>query len=122
MVDITSISHWTSSNMLYDIHRIARSDLRLIGENHRIVAHDEKTSTSHGPSIRPPTSSTVVRMQPIRGQGRGRGGGRGHSRPGKRGGGGPGKRSGGRPSGSTYENSIPAPETFIPHEYSTPPS
>ena len=76
MVDITSISHGASLGLLYDIHHIARLVLRLIGEDHHIATQDEEASTSHGPSIRPLTSSTVVRMHSIRG--RGRGGGRGH--------------------------------------------
>ena len=69
MVDITRASF----GLLYDIHHIARSVLRLIGEDHRITAHDEEASTSHGPSIKPPASSTTVRMQPIQDRGRGRG-------------------------------------------------
>ena len=62
MVDIASISHGGSLALVHDIHHIARSVLRLIGEDHYIVAHDEEASTSHGLSIRPPTSSTTVRM------------------------------------------------------------
>ena len=77
MVDIASISHGASSYLMYDIHHIVRSVLRLIGEDHHIATHDEEASTSHGPSIRPPVSFTTVRMQRIRGRGRGRGGGRG---------------------------------------------
>ena len=65
MVDITSISHEASLGFPYDIYHIARSVLHLIGEDHRIVAHDEEASTSHGPSIKPFTSSTTVRMQSI---------------------------------------------------------
>ena len=41
----------------------------------RIIGYAQEASTSHGPSIRPPVSSTPARMQPIRGRGRGRGGG-----------------------------------------------
>ena len=63
MVDIASISHGASSCLLYNIHHIARSVLQLIEEDHLIAAHDEKESTSHGPSIRPLASSTLVRMQ-----------------------------------------------------------
>ena len=62
MVDIASISHGVSSSLMYDIHHITKSILHLIGEDHHIVAHDEKTSKSHGPSIRPPAPSPVVRM------------------------------------------------------------
>ena len=65
MVDIASISHWAFSSLLYDIHHIVKSILRLIGEDHRINAQDEKASTSHGPSIIPFASSTAVRMQLI---------------------------------------------------------
>ena len=42
MVDIASISRGASSSLLYDIHHIAISVLRLIREDHRIVAHDEE--------------------------------------------------------------------------------
>ena len=69
MVEIATISHGASSGLLYDIHHIARSVLRLIGEDQRIAAQNEEASTSHGLSIRPLASSTIVRMQPIRGQG-----------------------------------------------------
>ena len=74
MVDIGTISHGASSGLLYDIHHIAISVLRMIGEDHHIAAQDEETSTSHGPFIKPLASSIEVRMWPIRG--RGRGGGR----------------------------------------------
>ena len=63
MVDIATISHGASSSFLYDIHHIARSVLHPIGEDQHIAAQDEEASASHGPSIRPPTSSTIVRMQ-----------------------------------------------------------
>ena len=62
MVDIASISHGASSGLMYDIHHIARSVLHMIGEDHHIATHDEEASTSHGPFIIPPTSSTTVRM------------------------------------------------------------
>ena len=65
MVDIATISHEASLGLLYDIHHIARSVLRLIGEDHCIAAHDEEAFMLHRPSIRLFTSSTVVRMQPI---------------------------------------------------------
>ena len=74
MVDITSISHGASSGLLYDIHHITRSVLRLLGEERSIATHDEEASTSHGPSTRPPASPTAIRMQSIQGQGRGRSG------------------------------------------------
>ena len=83
MVDIATISHGASSGLLYDIHHIARLVLRLIGEDHCITAQEEEASMSHGPSIIPPTSSTTVRIQQIRGRGRGKDGGRGRGRPGR---------------------------------------
>ena len=73
MVEIATISHGASSGLLYDIHHIARSVLCLIGEDQRIVAQDDEASTSHGPSIKPLTSSTTVMMQSIQGRGRGSG-------------------------------------------------
>ena len=106
MVEITTISHAASSGLLYDIHHITRSVLRLIGEDQCIVAKDEEASTSHGPSIIPLVSSTAVRMQPIRGRGRVRGYGQGRGRVGEQG----GRRSGGRAVGcSIYETSIVRP-------------
>ena len=80
MVDISSISHGASSSLLYDIHHIARSVLRLIREDHRIAAQYQEASMSHGPSIRPPASPIVVRMQSVRGRERGRGSGQGRCR------------------------------------------
>ena len=62
MVEIATIPHRASSGLLYDIHHIAISVLHLIGEDQRIAAQDEEASTSHGPSIKPPKSSTIVRM------------------------------------------------------------
>ena len=73
MVEIATISHGASSGLLYDIHHITRLVLHLIGEDKCISTQDEEASTSHGPSIRPPVSSTIVRMKLIRGQGRERG-------------------------------------------------
>ena len=60
--------------------------LHQIGEEHHIAGHDQEASNSHGPSIKPLVSSTLVRMQPIQGRrrwrvdwrGRGRDGGQGH--------------------------------------------
>ena len=77
MVEIATISHGASIGLLYNIYHIARSILRLIGEDQRIATQDEEASTSHGLAIRPPMSSTAFKMQSIRGQGRGKGGGRG---------------------------------------------
>ena len=70
--DIASRSCGATIRLVYDLHHIARSVLHQIGEEHRIARHDQEASTSRGPSIRPPVSSTQVRMQPIRGRGRGR--------------------------------------------------
>ena len=67
MIDIASISYRASSGLFYDIHHIVRLVLPLIGEDHRITAQDEEISTSHGPSITPPTSSTTGWMQSIQG-------------------------------------------------------
>ena len=70
---------------MYDLHHITRSVLHQIGEEHRIADYNQETSTSHRPSFRPLVSSTPVRMQPIRGKGRGRVDQRGHGRDGGRG-------------------------------------
>ena len=78
MADIASCSHGATIGFVYDLHHIARSMLHQIGEEYRIVGYDQEASTSHGPSIRPPMSSTLVLMQPIRGRGRGRVDRRGH--------------------------------------------
>ena len=91
MADIASRSRYATTDLMYDLHHIARLVLHHIGEELRIAVYDQEASTSHGPSIRPPVSSTPVRMQPIRGrgrgrvdrQGRGRDGGRGHGRDGE---------------------------------------
>ena len=74
MADIASRSRYATTDLVYDLHHIARSVLHQIREEHRIVGYDQEASTSHGPSIRPPVSSTPVRMHPIRGRGKGRGG------------------------------------------------
>ena len=73
MADIASRSRYATTCLVCDIHHIARSVLHQIGEEHHIAGYDQEASTSHGPSIRPPVSSTPLRMQPIRGRGRGRG-------------------------------------------------
>ena len=91
MADIASRSHGATTGLVYDLHHIARLVLHQIGEEHRIVGYDQEASTSHGLSIRPLVSSTPVRMQPIRGRGRGRvdrrgrgrDSGRGHGRDGE---------------------------------------
>ena len=73
MVDIVSCSRFATTGALCDIHHIARLVLHQIGEDHHIAGYAQEASTSHGPLIRPPVSSTPSRMQPIRGRGRGRG-------------------------------------------------
>ena len=65
MVEIATISHEASSSLLYDIHHIAISVLRLIIEDRRITAQDEEAPMSHGPSIIPLASSIAMRMQLI---------------------------------------------------------
>ena len=65
MADITSRSRGATIGLVYNLHHIARSVL------HQIEAgYDQEASTLHGPSIRPPVSSTPVCMQPIPGKGR----------------------------------------------------
>ena len=73
MADIAIRSRFATAGALCDIHHITRSVLHQTGEDHRIVGYSQEASTSQGPSIRPPVSSTLARMQPIRGRGRGRG-------------------------------------------------
>ena len=70
LTDIASRSHGATIGLMYDLHHITRSVLHQIGEEHSIAGHDQEASTSRGPSIRPPVSSTSVRMQPIRDRGR----------------------------------------------------
>ena len=72
MADIASRSRGATIGLLYDLHHIVRSVLHQIREEHRIACYDQETFTSHEPSIRPPTSSTTIRMQPIQGRGRDR--------------------------------------------------
>ena len=83
MADIASRSRYATTGFVYDLHHIAKSVLHQIGEEHLIADYDQEASTSHGPSIRPQVSSTPVRMQPIRGRGRGRVDQRGHGRDGE---------------------------------------
>ena len=71
--------------LVYDLHHIAISMLHQIGDERSITDYDQEASTSHGSSIRPSVSSTPVRMQLIRGRGRGRVDWRGRSRDGGRG-------------------------------------
>ena len=130
MADIASRSRFATTGVLCNIHHIARSVLHKIGEDHRIAGYAQEASTSHGPSIRPPVSSTLARMQLIRGRGRGRGrwgvdcrgrardGGSGH---------GPDSDSGLGTLEPTLPTSIPShtypsPEMFIPLHTCTSPS
>ena len=68
MADIGSRSCGATTGLVYDLHLITRSVLHQIGEEHRITGYSKEASTSHGPSIRPPVSSTLVRI--VRGKGR----------------------------------------------------
>ena len=83
MADIASRSREATTSLVYDFHYIARSVLHQIEEEHRIAGYNQEASTSHGPSIRSPVSSTPIRMQPIRGRGRRRVDRRGHGRDGE---------------------------------------
>ena len=116
MADIASRSCGATIGLVYDLHHIARSMLHHIGEEHRIADYDQEASTSHGPSIRPPVSSTLVRMQPIRGRGiwRGRVDRRGHGRDG---GGGHGRN--GEGVRGTLEPTLPT--SIPPHTYCSTP-
>ena len=113
---------------MYNLHHIAISVLHQIGEEHRIVGHDQEASTSRGSSIRPPVSSTSVCMQPIQGRERGRVDWQGRGRDGE----------GGRgtleptlpplsptpifaPDTSIRSHTYPSPDTFIhPQTYTSP--
>ena len=123
MVDIASRLRYATTGLVYDLHHISISVLHQIGEEHRIAGYDQETSTSHGPSIRPPVSSTPVRMQLIRGRGRvdrrgrGRDGGRGHGRDDE---GGRGTHELTLPT-SIPSHTYPSSEIFIPpHTYTSP--
>ena len=118
MADIASRSRGATIGLVYDLHHIARSVLHKIGEEHRIAGYDQEASSSHGPSIRPPVSSTPVRMQPIRGRGRGGVDRRGHGRDGGRGHGQDGEGGLGTPEmtllTSIPHHTYPSTEIFIP--------
>ena len=58
------------SNDLEETHRIAIDVLHAIGEDHRVHLTHEP-SISLGPSMRPPSLITPIRVPPIRGRGRG---------------------------------------------------
>ena len=114
MVDIVDRSHFATAGTMCDIYQIARSALHQIGEEHRITGYTQEASTSHGPSSRPPVSSTPSRMQPIRGRGRGRGRG-GVERRGRAGDGGAGH---GVDSDSGIRTLDPSSPTLLPsHTY-----
>ena len=70
MVEIASRSTGPTSGALGDIYRIAIDILHVIGEEHRIHLVLQSPTSSY-PSMRPPISATTVRMQPIKGQGKG---------------------------------------------------
>ena len=108
MADIVSRLRYATTGLVYDLHHIARSVLHQIGEEHRITSYDKEASTSHGPSIRTPVSSTPVCMQPILGTGRGRVDRRGRGRDGGRGHGLDGEGGRGTPE-PTLSTSIPPP-------------
>ncbi|RVW59856.1 Serine/threonine-protein phosphatase 7 long form-like [Vitis vinifera] len=67
---ITIVSHMAISNDLEETHRIAIDVLHAIGEDHRVHSTHEP-SISSGPSMRPPSLITPIRVPPIRGRGRG---------------------------------------------------
>ena len=130
MADISIRSRFVIAGALCDIHHIARSVLHQIGEDHRIAGYAQEALTSHGPSIRPPVSSTPALMQPIRGRGRGRERGgvdrQGRARDGGSGHG-PYSDSGLGTLDPTLPTSIPSytypsPEMFIPSDTCTSPS
>ena len=126
MADIASRSGYATTDLVCDIHQIARLVLHQIGEEHRNAGYEQEASTSHGPSIRPPVSSTAVRVQPSRGRGRGRGrvDRRGRGRDGRRGHGPDGESGRGTPE-PILPTSIPPhtyPSPSIPsHTYTSPP-
>ena len=116
MVDIVGRSRFATAGALCDIHHIALSVLHQIGEDHRIAGYAQEASTSHGPSIRPPVSSTPSRMQPIRGRGRGRGR-EGVDRRGRARDGGPGHGADSDSGIGTLEPTLPTsiPPILTPH-------
>ena len=111
MADIASRSCYATTGLVCDILHIARLVLHHIGEEHRIAVYNQEASTSHRPSIRPPVSSTPVRMQPIRGRGRGR------ERVDRRG----RSRDGGRGHGQDGESGRGTPEPTLPTSITPPP-
>ena len=102
---------------MYDLHHIARLVLHQIEEEHRISDYDQEASISHGPSFRPSVSSTLIRMQPIRGRSKGRVDRRGRGRDGE---GGRGTHESTFPT-SILSHTYPLPDTSIlPHTYPSP--
>ena len=100
--------------------------LHQIGEYHHIAGYTREALTSHGPSIRPPVSSTPSCMQPIRGKERGGADRRGRARDGGSGHG-PDSDSGLGTLEPTLPTLIPSytyplPEMFIPPHTCTSPS
>ncbi|KAL6348554.1 hypothetical protein AAG906_013174 [Vitis piasezkii] len=69
MVKIASRSVGPTLGALGDIHRIAIDILHVIGEEHHIHSVCQSPTSSY-PSMRPPVSTTTIRMQPIQGRGR----------------------------------------------------
>ncbi|RVW24349.1 hypothetical protein CK203_098646 [Vitis vinifera] len=67
---ITVVSQMIILNDLEETHRIAIDVLRAIREDHRVHSTHEP-STSSGPSMRPQSLITPVRVPPIKGRGRG---------------------------------------------------
>ena len=126
MTDIANRSRYATTALVYDLHHIARSLLHQIREEHCIAGYDQEVSTSHGPSMKPQVSSTLVRMQHSQGKGRGRvdqrglgrDGGRGHGRDGE---GGRGTLEPTFPT-SIPPHTYPSPEIFIPPQTYTSPS
>ena len=70
MVEIASRSVRATLSALGNIHQIVIDILHVIREEHHIHLVYE-SFTSSNPSMKPLVLATTVRMQPIRGQGRG---------------------------------------------------
>ena len=65
MDDIASISRGASSSLIYDIHHIVISVLRLIGDDHCIAAHDKEASMSRRHLCHMDHPSNLIRL-PLR--------------------------------------------------------
>ena len=70
LIQIIVVSHMAISNDLDETHWISIDVLCAIGDGHRVHLTHEP-STSLGPSMRPPSLITPIRVPPIRGRGRG---------------------------------------------------